>query len=81
MRDRPGRGVIRAERGDLVRVLRFGRGEMKGVCGRDLSTGVDRRDSSSAMILPNGMFMRNKHSNKNGAGVRAENRLIDISID
>ena len=81
MRDRPGRGVISSERGYLVQVLRFGRGEMKGVRGRDLSAAVDRWDFSSAMILPNGMFMRNKHSNKNGAGVRAKNRLIAISID
>ena len=81
MHNRPGCGVIRAERGDLERVLRFGRGEMKGVRGRDSSAAVDRRDFSSAMIQPNGMFMRNKHSNKNGAGVRAKNRLIAISID
>ena len=59
MRDRLGRGVIRDERRDLERAFRFGRGEMKGVRGRDSSAAEDGRDMSSAMIQPNGMFMCN----------------------
>ena len=62
MRNRPGRGVIRAERGDLERVLRFGRGEMKGVRGRDSSAAVDGRDTPSAMIQPNGILRRFNYS-------------------
>ena len=82
MRDRPGRGVIStAERGDLERAFRFGRGEMKRVCGRDSLAAVDGQDPLSAMVPPNGMFMCNKHSNKNGVAVRMKNRLITISID
>ena len=66
--------------GDRVQVTFFGRGDSR-VGGRDLSAAVGGRDSSSAMLYLNGMFMHNSNGVINGAIARMKNRPMTVSID